>query len=58
VPQLASHLQAIRKELGPGMPIWIGGQGALGLDEEALPEGCLIIGDRAELEQRLDVLPR
>ncbi|MDH4104854.1 MAG: MerR family transcriptional regulator [Gammaproteobacteria bacterium] len=58
VPQLASHLQSIRHELGPGMPIWIGGQGALGLDEEALPEGCLIIGDRAELEQRLDVLPR
>jgi hypothetical protein len=36
----------------------VGGQGALGLDRAALPANCLLITDRAELEQRLDVLPR
>ena len=39
-------------------PIWIGGQGALSLDQAALPANCVVIADRAELEQRLDVLPR
>lgn len=58
VATLAAHLQVIRQQLGKDVPIWIGGQGALGLDEESLPAGSLIIGDRAELEQRLDVLPR
>lgn len=58
VPALATHLRTIRQELAADVPIWIGGQGALGLDEETLPPGCVIIGDRAELEQRLDVLPR
>jgi DNA-binding transcriptional MerR regulator/methylmalonyl-CoA mutase cobalamin-binding subunit len=58
VPSLTDHLAVIRQRLEPDVPIWIGGQGALGVDEEMLPEACLIIGDRAELEQRLDVLPR
>jgi MerR family transcriptional regulator, light-induced transcriptional regulator len=58
VPTLAAQLQVIRDHLGPDVPLWIGGQGALGLDEESVPDGCLIIADRAELEQRLDVLPR
>jgi methanogenic corrinoid protein MtbC1 len=58
VPALIAQLELIREALGPGVPVWIGGQGALGLDEAALPAGCLIIGDRAELEQRLDILPR
>jgi DNA-binding transcriptional MerR regulator/methylmalonyl-CoA mutase cobalamin-binding subunit len=58
VPALASQLAVIRQTLGPAVPVWIGGQGARGIDEATLPTGCLVIGDRAELEQRLDVLPR
>ena len=57
-PVLAAQLAVIREVLGPGVPVWIGGQGAMGIDAAALPPECLIIGDRAELEQRLDVLPR
>jgi DNA-binding transcriptional MerR regulator/methylmalonyl-CoA mutase cobalamin-binding subunit len=58
LPALASQLEVIRAALGPDVPVWIGGQGACGIDEANLPPGCLIIGDRAELEQRLDILPR
>lgn len=55
---LPSQLASIRETVGPDVPIWIGGQGALGLDPAAAPAGCLVIADRAELEQRLDILPR
>ncbi len=58
VPSLGTQLHVLRDQVGPAVPIWIGGQGALGLDESVLPASCLIIADRAELEQRLDVLPR
>ncbi|MDH4165690.1 MAG: MerR family transcriptional regulator [Gammaproteobacteria bacterium] len=58
VPALASQLTVIRQTLGPDVPVWIGGQGARGIDQATLPPGCLVIADRAELEQRLDVLPR
>jgi MerR family transcriptional regulator, light-induced transcriptional regulator len=58
LPHLASQLGVIRLESGPDAPIWLGGQGLLGLDESVLPTGCLIIGDRAELEQRLDIQSR
>lgn len=56
-PALASQLEVIRAALGPDVPVWIGGQGARGIDAASLPPGCLVIGDRAELEQRLDILP-
>jgi DNA-binding transcriptional MerR regulator/methylmalonyl-CoA mutase cobalamin-binding subunit len=55
---LPGQLALIRAELGPDVPVWVGGQGALGLDPAVLPADCLVIADRAELEQRLDVLPR
>jgi MerR family transcriptional regulator, light-induced transcriptional regulator len=58
LPQLAAQLAVIRQESGPDAAIWLGGQGALGLDETVLPAGCRIIGDRTELEQRLDLEPR
>jgi MerR family transcriptional regulator, light-induced transcriptional regulator len=58
LPDLGAQLQELRQQLGPETPVWIGGQGALGLDDSLLPAGCLILGDRAELEQRLDVLAR
>ena len=57
-PVLAAQLAVIREALGPEVPVWIGGQGARSIDAAALPPGCLIIGDRADLERRLDVLPR
>lgn len=58
VPALASHLAVIRAALGPDVPVWIGGQGTWSCEEATLPPACQIIGDRAELEQRLDILPR
>ncbi len=57
-PVLAAQLAVLREALGPDVPVWIGGQGAMGIDAAALPPGCLIIGNRGELERRLDVLPR
>jgi methanogenic corrinoid protein MtbC1 len=54
---LATQLAIVREVLGPGVPVWIGGQGALNIDAAVLPPGCLLIRDRAELEQRLDSLP-
>ena len=56
-PTLVPQLDVIRAAVGPDGAVWIGGQGALGLDAAALPAGCLLIADRAELEQRLDLLP-
>jgi methanogenic corrinoid protein MtbC1 len=58
LPELPAQLAAIRAELDPEVPVWVGGQGAHGLDQAALPANCVVIADRAELEQRLDVLPR
>jgi cobalamin-dependent methionine synthase I len=52
------QLDAMRDELGDDTPIWLGGAAAQGLDRAALPANCIVIGDRAELEQRLDVLPQ
>jgi methanogenic corrinoid protein MtbC1 len=57
-PALPAQLAKIRGTIGAEVPIWIGGQGALGLDEAAMPDHCVIIVDRADLEQRLDLLPR
>jgi methanogenic corrinoid protein MtbC1 len=51
------QLDAMREELGTETPIWLGGAAARGLDRASLPAHCIVIGDRAELEQRLDVLP-
>jgi DNA-binding transcriptional MerR regulator/methylmalonyl-CoA mutase cobalamin-binding subunit len=55
---LPAQLETLRAGLGPDVPVWVGGQGALGLDEAALPARCVVIGDRGELERRLDVLSR
>ena len=55
---LPAQLAAMREILGPGVPIWIGGLAAQAIERSALPAQCLVIGDQAELEQRLDVLPR
>jgi hypothetical protein len=57
-PVLAAQLEVMRETLGPDVPVWIGGKGATSVDAAALPPACLLIGDRAELEQRLDILPR
>jgi DNA-binding transcriptional MerR regulator/methylmalonyl-CoA mutase cobalamin-binding subunit len=55
---LPAQLAAMREILGPDVPIWIGGLAAQAIERSALPAQCLVIGDQAELEQRLDVLPR
>lgn len=56
--ELPAQLAAIRADLGAEVPVWVGGQGAASLDPATLPANCLVIADRAELEQRLDVLQR
>jgi methanogenic corrinoid protein MtbC1 len=55
---LPVQLETLRAGLGPDVPVWVGGQGALGLDQTTLPARCLVIADRGELERRLDVLSR
>jgi DNA-binding transcriptional MerR regulator/methylmalonyl-CoA mutase cobalamin-binding subunit len=54
---LPAQLTAMCEVLGPDIQVWIGGLAAQGLERDALPPQCLVIGDQAELEQRLDVLP-
>jgi DNA-binding transcriptional MerR regulator/methylmalonyl-CoA mutase cobalamin-binding subunit len=56
--EVPEQLDAIRAELGNDTPIWLGGSAAQGLAQAALPAHCIVIGDQADLEQRLDVLPR
>jgi methanogenic corrinoid protein MtbC1 len=58
LPVLPAQLATMRAEMGPDTPVWVGGQGASGLDESGLPPHCLVIADRGELERRLDLLPR
>jgi DNA-binding transcriptional MerR regulator/methylmalonyl-CoA mutase cobalamin-binding subunit len=53
-----AQLAAMREVLGPDVPVWIGGLAAQDIDRSMLPPQCLVIRDQAELEQRLDVLPR
>ena len=55
---LAAQLAAIRAVLGPGRAGLDRRAGRARPRRAALPASCLVIGDRAELEQRLDVLPR
>lgn len=55
---LSSQLATMRAALGPDIPVWIGGLAAQSIEPGTLPPQCLVIGDPAELEQRLDVLPR
>lgn len=55
---LPAHLGAMCTVLGPDIPVWIGGLAAQGIDRETLPAQCLVVSSQAELEQRLDVLPR
>jgi DNA-binding transcriptional MerR regulator/methylmalonyl-CoA mutase cobalamin-binding subunit len=55
---LPAQLASMREALGPGIPVWIGGLAAQAIEPGTLPAQCLVIRDPAELEQRLDVLPR
>lgn len=56
--ELPAQLASMRELLGPDVPVWIGGLAAQAVEHDALPPRCLVIRDPAELEQRLDVLPR
>jgi len=58
IERVPEQLAEIRAAVGPDTPVWIGGSGAQSLAHDALPHQCLVIADQAELEQRLDVLPR
>jgi len=55
---LPAQLASMREVLGPEIPVWIGGLAAQAIEPGTLPAQCLVIRDSAELEQRLDVLPR
>ena len=56
VERLPGELARLRAALGPGVPVWVGGQGAQSLARESLPEDCIVIDDAAELSRRLDLL--
>ena len=58
IERVPEQLAEIRAAVGSDTPVWIGGSGAQSLAHDALPDQCLVIADQAELEQRLDVLPR
>jgi methanogenic corrinoid protein MtbC1 len=58
IEQVPAQLHTLREALGPDTPIWVGGSAAQQVDRAALPAGVVVVADSAELEQRLDVLPR
>jgi MerR family transcriptional regulator, light-induced transcriptional regulator len=58
IDSVPSQLETLRQGLDPDVPIWLGGTASLSLDRSLLPAGCIVIADQAELEQRLDMLPR
>ena len=58
IEAVPGQLQRLRDTLGRVVPIWVGGSGAQQLDRGALPDAVVVVVDSAELEQRLDVLPR
>ncbi|HEX9207601.1 MAG TPA: MerR family transcriptional regulator [Steroidobacteraceae bacterium] len=53
-----AQLATLCEALEPGVRVWLGGAAAQNVDRTALPAQCVVITDQAELEQRLDVLPR
>lgn len=55
--RLAAELATLRAELGPDVPIWIGGRGVQAVPSAALPVHCIVVAGQAELQRRLDVLP-
>lgn len=55
---LPAQLATMRDTLRADVPVWIGGLAAQAIDRSTLPAQCLVISDQAELERRLDVLPR
>lgn len=54
VPQ---QLATLAESLPGGTDIWIGGGASPMLAEQRLPEGCTLLRDGMELEQRLDLRP-
>lgn len=53
--ELPQQLAALVAELPSGTAVWIGGGAAPLLDRAALPDGCVLLRDAAEFEQRLEL---
>jgi len=53
---LVAQLEGLAREVGSGVPIWLGGPGTQGLPSEELPTGCILVRDELEFQQRLEML--
>ncbi len=56
VAKVPALLAGIARELGPGIPIWLGGGGSNSVNARDLPANCSVVQDQRELEQRLEML--
>lgn len=56
LPTLPAQLEGLAREMGSGVPIWLGGAGTSGLSRRDLPAACVVVHDQLELEQRLEML--
>jgi DNA-binding transcriptional MerR regulator/methylmalonyl-CoA mutase cobalamin-binding subunit len=56
LPTLPAQLERLAREMGAGVPIWLGGAAASGLSPSELPAACVLVHDQLELEQRLEML--
>jgi DNA-binding transcriptional MerR regulator/methylmalonyl-CoA mutase cobalamin-binding subunit len=56
LPTLPAQLEGLAREMGAGVPIWLGGAATSGLSPSELPAACVLVHDQLELEQRLEML--
>jgi MerR family transcriptional regulator, light-induced transcriptional regulator len=51
-----AQLDELSRNLGSGLPIWLGGAGTSALVRGELPANCVVVQDQLDFEQRLEML--
>jgi DNA-binding transcriptional MerR regulator/methylmalonyl-CoA mutase cobalamin-binding subunit len=57
IAEVPAQLAELVAGLPAGTQIWLGGHATRELPRDALPPRCVVLGDNADLEQRLELLP-
>jgi DNA-binding transcriptional MerR regulator/methylmalonyl-CoA mutase cobalamin-binding subunit len=56
VANVPAQLEGLARELGGGVPIWLGGAATGALPRPGLPASCVVVQDQTDLEHRLEML--